>query len=49
MADNKKPYTSQSENVSLGKIYSLLVITERRLRLLENELHTIKQALRKGE
>ena len=49
MADNKRDFTSQTENISLEKIYSLLVITERKLRLLENELYTIKQILRKGE
>ena len=49
MADNKRPYTFQTQNVSLEKIYSLLVIAERKLRLLENELYTIKQTLRKGD
>ena len=49
MADNKRPYTSRAEDVSLEKIYSLLVITERKLRLLENELQSIKQILRKGD
>ena len=49
MADNKKTYSSQGESVSLEKIYSLLVIAERKLRLLENELYTIKQTLRKGD
>ena len=48
MADNKPPL-SQTDKASLDKIYALLVITERKLRLLENELYTIKQILRKGE
>lgn len=49
MADNKKISLSPPDSVNLDKIYSLLVITERKLRLLENELYTIKQILRKGE
>ena len=49
MADNKQRVTSQTDKVTLDKIYSLLVIAERKLRLLENELYTIKQILRKGE
>lgn len=49
MADNTKHSPSQTERVTLDKIYSLLVIAERKLRLLENELYTIKQTLRKGE
>lgn len=49
MADNKRLAVSQTDKVTLDKIYSLLVITERKIRLLENELYTIKQILGKGE
>ncbi|MBQ2758225.1 MAG: hypothetical protein IKJ88_08990 [Clostridia bacterium] len=48
MADNKQKVASQTDKASLDKIYSLLVIAERKIRLLENELYTIKQLLRKG-
>lgn len=48
MADNKQKVASQTDKTSLDKIYSLLVIAERKIRLLENELYTIKQLLRKG-
>ena len=49
MADKNSASASPYNKASLDKIYSLLVITERKIRLLENELHTIKQILRKGE
>ena len=49
MADKKQVSAANTEKASLDKIYSLLVITERKLRLLENELYTIKQILRKGD
>lgn len=49
MADKSIPAVSQADKVTLDKIYSLLVITERKIRLLENELNTINQMLRKGE
>lgn len=49
MADNRKLPVSHEQKATLDKIYSLLVITERRVRLLENELYTIKQLLGKGE
>ena len=49
MADKNSPALSPNDKASLDKIYSLLIIAERKIRLLENELYTIKQILRKGE
>ena len=49
MADKSIPAASHTEKGTLDKIYSLLVITERKIGLLENELNTIKQILKRSE
>ncbi len=49
MADNRRLPVSLEQKATLDKIYSLLVITERKIRLIENELYTVKQILGKGE